>query len=181
MRAVDYVGSRFGRLVAIKKIKIRPGKFKYLCRCDCGKMKEISYFNLKKGNTKSCGCLKKEVLSRLKRKSDFDVVVNSMHAYYKRNAKLRTPVEFLLTKEEFVSLIQKPCFYCGSVGSKYWSNKYHTHSEIIANGIDRMDNTRGYVLENCVPCCKRCNTAKNDMTLEEFVIWIKRVYKRNCQ
>ena len=43
------------------------------------------------------------------------------------------------------------------------------------NGIDRVDNTRGYTLDNVVPCCFKCNRAKDTMTKEEFLEWVGRV------
>ena len=47
------------------------------------------------------------------------------------------------------------------------------------NGIDRIDSSKGYTVENSVPCCKYCNTAKNTMSVDEFLKWIGRVYKFN--
>jgi hypothetical protein len=40
------------------------------------------------------------------------------------------------------------------------------------NGIDRVDNSKGYILGNCVPCCSWCNRAKADGTLAKFMDWI---------
>ena len=59
------VGKRFGKLTVIKRTNdyITPqGKHypKWLCRCDCGKMKEISQSSLESGGTKSCGCSRYE-------------------------------------------------------------------------------------------------------------------------
>ena len=52
-------------------------------------------------------------------------------------------------------------------------NNYHCHFGIYGgytyNGIDRKDNNLGYEKANCVPCCKRCNQMKNDMTMDEFI------------
>lgn len=41
------------------------------------------------------------------------------------------------------------------------------------NGIDRVDSSKGYTVENSVACCKYCNTAKNTMTESEFYTWTK--------
>lgn len=38
-----------------------------LCRCSCGTLKEIVAYSLVSGNTKSCGCLHRELLSKRKR------------------------------------------------------------------------------------------------------------------
>lgn len=51
-----YLGERFGRLLVTKK---GAGDY-YWCRCDCGNLTIIRSCSLGSGNTKSCGCLKKE-------------------------------------------------------------------------------------------------------------------------
>ena len=65
----DITGQKFGRLTVLyltKSIKKR-GAY-YMCQCDCGNKLEVKATNLRKGNTKSCGCLKKEKLSKPKYK-----------------------------------------------------------------------------------------------------------------
>ena len=44
------------------------------------------------------------------------------------------------------------------------------------NGIDRVDSSKGYTLDNCVPCCSICNTMKLNYTLQEFSDHITKVY-----
>ena len=41
------------------------------------------------------------------------------------------------------------------------------------NGIDRVDNTKGYQVNNCVASCFICNKAKGVMTQSEFLNWIQ--------
>ena len=53
---IDLTGQSFGYLTALKKI---PGG-KWLCKCKCGNIVEVLTYNLKNGNTKSCGCYQKE-------------------------------------------------------------------------------------------------------------------------
>lgn len=48
-------GQKFGRLTVLEYVK----NSKYLCRCDCGNEKIIMGHDMKKGKTKSCGCLNK--------------------------------------------------------------------------------------------------------------------------
>lgn len=55
--ALDIIGQRFGRLVALKKAPSRNGSTYWLCQCDCGNQKEIKTGNLTRGATKSCGCI----------------------------------------------------------------------------------------------------------------------------
>jgi hypothetical protein len=60
----DLTGRKFGRLTAIK---IVPEKSKgdgayWECLCDCGKTVTVIASSLKRGNTRSCGCLHQEQL-----------------------------------------------------------------------------------------------------------------------
>lgn len=58
MRRIDISGFRFGRLIAKEAI---PGKTKWLCVCDCGATVEVSGTALRSGDTRSCGCLRREM------------------------------------------------------------------------------------------------------------------------
>lgn len=52
------IGRRFGRLTVQKLVNGETYATKrFICVCDCGKSKEASMQSLKKGHTKSCGCL----------------------------------------------------------------------------------------------------------------------------
>lgn len=52
-------GDRFGKLVVLREIK-RDGKLFYECLCDCGEHVTVYKSNLVTGNTRSCGCLRKD-------------------------------------------------------------------------------------------------------------------------
>lgn len=58
----DLTGQRFGRLVALECVGSSPSKRRlWNCVCDCGNTKVVSSGSLIQGNTKSCGCLQKEM------------------------------------------------------------------------------------------------------------------------
>ena len=64
---IDLIGKRFGRLVVLKYIgkeKINQNA-KWLCQCDCGKIKEILGASLKDKKTMSCGCYNKEKFTKV--------------------------------------------------------------------------------------------------------------------
>lgn len=79
---------------------------------------------------------------------------------YKTRAEPRG-YNFELTIDQFSELINKPCHYCGTL-------------PVIGtlNGVDRKDNNIGYIVSNCLPCCKVCNWAKRTYSYEEFTNWI---------
>lgn len=57
------VGRKFNRLTVLAfSHKNKYGQKLWLCRCDCGNEKPIYESYIKNGATKSCGCLKKEML-----------------------------------------------------------------------------------------------------------------------
>lgn len=67
----DLKNKRFGRLVVKKRVKdyVSPKgwhKIRWLCQCDCGKRVVVQANNLRSGNSRSCGCLRGEILSRHK-------------------------------------------------------------------------------------------------------------------
>ena len=93
---------------------------------------------------------------------------------YKKTAKRRGH-NWDLTEEQFKKITQKDCYYCGAKPNNI--TKYPNCNGIyIYNGIDRIDNTKGYTIDNVVPCCKYCNMAKNILTLQKFTEWVKRIY-----
>lgn len=59
-RLSNIEGQKFGRLVVLKRVGTRSGQALWLCRCDCGGVKETVGYCLRSGQTQSCGCLQKE-------------------------------------------------------------------------------------------------------------------------
>ena len=64
-RASDISGRTFGRLTAIAPVEMTKARMtKWLCICDCGSEVVTLIASLNNGNTKSCGCLQKEVVTQ---------------------------------------------------------------------------------------------------------------------
>lgn len=165
-------GVRFGRLTIQQFIGLDDRHRKwFLCRCDCGKEVKQHSGSLVTGNTRSCGCLAREA-RRAKRIPDDWGVVRQIILQYKRHARSRG-LSFDLDEQQFRSLIDAPCAYCGAERSNTKATKNHSGYE--HNGIDRVDSNLGYSAENCVPCCRICNVAKNNLTFEQFAAWLDKV------
>ncbi len=55
----DLTGQKFGLLTVESFSHYTAGRHPYWnCRCECGNTKAVCVYNLRAGNTKSCGCLK---------------------------------------------------------------------------------------------------------------------------
>ena len=110
-----------------------------------------------------------------------EAAFNYVYRNYKRNAKNRG-LSFKLSRNEFRQLTQQNCRYCGiepynrATGTRKDTRK-RFYGDYIYNGIDRVDASCGYNIENCVPCCKKCNRAKDTMSEDEFFHWVKTVFK----
>lgn len=63
-KAKDITNRRFGRLVALGPVGKNKKGVVWLCQCDCGNMVTPLTNHLTSGNTKSCGCLQKEIATR---------------------------------------------------------------------------------------------------------------------
>lgn len=44
------------------------------------------------------------------------------------------------------------------------------------NGIDRIDSSKGYTIDNCALCCRQCNYLKNNMSQDDFADWILSIH-----
>ena len=75
---------------------------------------------------------------------------------YKRSAGLKQ-LPFEMTQDEFELIVKNPCNYCGIIQEKGF------------NGIDRLDSSVGYAMENSVSCCSMCNYMKNTVSESVFV------------
>lgn len=173
----NLVGLTFGRLTVLERRRIAASPkhaICYLCNCVCGTQLVVSHTNLRSGSTKSCGCLRTALLKQ-RAKSSEAVISRAVYNYYKRNASNRN-LYWYLSFDEVKHLILQPCFYCGIEEFTVTKSRGHT---LKHNGIDRMDNLHGYTPENCVPCCRTCNFAKNNLALDEFMAWIQRIKNAN--
>lgn len=60
------IGKRFGRLVVLDFVEMRGRLGSYWkCKCDCGAEKIVSRNALRNGSTQSCGCLRREMYSKI--------------------------------------------------------------------------------------------------------------------
>lgn len=136
------------------------------CKFTCDK--EVSHIN----KTKSCrNC-------RMMKKGESGS--NRLYSIYKRHANTHKR-EFTLELEKFRILTTSNCFYCNAIPKNRISNsnpgKISYWGEYVYNGIDRVDNSIGYITENCVPCCEICNWAKSNKGIKEFEKYIINICK----
>lgn len=64
LHALELSGQRFGRWeVLYKSHKNKAGEIYWFCRCDCGTERSVKARNLRRGESTSCGCYWREVVT----------------------------------------------------------------------------------------------------------------------
>ena len=143
-----------------------------MARCwSCGETKHYTNFypNKSKKNglcdecilckRKSANIYREKNLEKIKEKKRQPLAI---YQRYKRRAKEENRF-FDLTVEYFKRYYKANCFYCDDI--------------LGTVGFDRVDNTKGYTVDNTVPCCKMCNVMKNDRNKTQFFQHIRKVYE----
>ncbi len=176
-------GDKIGNFTFLKT-EWHNGKNKiWVMQCECGKEKT---FWKKSAITKqkTCGCgIDKAGLTKEQRRT-----INGRLSSYKQGAKQRQ-LEWDLSYEKFVEITSQSCFYCNAEPvrincfenapslQKDSPNADWTKYTTYFNGIDRLNNSLGYVENNVVPCCTYCNRAKSDLSFNDFKNHIETIYK----
>ncbi len=161
-------GEVFGDFTVIERLASCVKKsLVYKCRCKCGKEHNKYAFILRLNDYGLVCRHHPDIEARAKAKVFRD---------YQRNCRIRER-EWSLTDEQAEVLFQEKCFYCGVEPSntKTVDNSIYTY-----NGIDRIDNSIGYTVNNSVSCCTKCNMMKSTMSAEEFTGHAERIaYHQN--
>ena len=191
---IDMTGKTYNNWYVIEYSHTK-GKITYWkCRCElCKKEYIVDGRNVRSGRSKSCVTCAREVtreankgMRKVGDRTKYPVEETPwryLMTRYKKDAK-RRGIEFDLSFNTFKTLTTSNCNYCGIEPSKTVNTlKNHKLSEerkaqgtITYNGIDRIDSSKDYVEENVTSCCSICNTAKLNMSVQEFKEWINRIH-----
>lgn len=146
----NVIGNRYGRLVVIKEVNphvliSKKHRRKVVCKCDCGKSKTFLLENIRNGNTKSCGCLAKEVSAKTGKNSKTHGMTNSREHSTWRNMKTRCLNSNSASYERYGGR--------GITICKRWLKFKNFYEDMgnkpIGKTLDRIDNNKGYSKQNC--------------------------------
>ena len=159
--SISLVGSKYGKLLVIEQGKHIGAKIAWVCKCECGTIKEVSGDHLKSGRTRSCGCIREEL-------------VGEKNPNYNPNKtdEERLKKRYILGKhtiDEFRNKVYQrdeyTCRVCGQVGGTL--NAHHLDGWNWATD-KRFDVSNGITL------CKECHVkfhktyGKGNNTKEQF-------------
>lgn len=172
----NLVGQKFGRWTLIRfagRWEGRPDQH-WECECDCGTLRIVRLGGLKIGHSRSCGCWANELRRDKLTLPDGEASFNVLFKRYKAHAEKRGLL-FNLNRGEFEKLTKQDCHYCGIKPGHVITGK---STPYVYNGIDRVDNSRGYNSDNVVSCCGPCNKMKWTTPVDEFLDRVHRIVAR---
>jgi hypothetical protein len=144
-RLIDLTGQQFGRLVVIDRAEnTKDGKTRWVCECDCGNRIITRGYLLGSGQTKSCGCLQKEIVSECNTKhgDSFKKLYYTWNNIRERTCRQTNP-HYKDYGERGIGLCEE------------WKNYDNFKKWALSNGykrgltIDRIENDKGYFPDNC--------------------------------
>lgn len=166
-----YIGKKFGCILVndLDLSRSKENRLYFNCTClNCGRnflVRNDGLTNLKK-NVARVGCSKcmgqwrsKNFKEKYKHLPPKDI--RDKFTHFRSNAKGRN-IPFELTRDQVIKLCESPCFYC---------------RKERCLGIDRIDNSKGYTIENSIPCCGCCNRMKMDLEFNFFLSQIEKIYQ----
>lgn len=161
----EYIGKNFGclKVIDIDLSKAKQNRIYFKCTCtNCNTECLVRNDNLEnRVFCKKCSGEWRRNNFKEKYKDLLPLDIRHKYIHFKCNAKNRN-IPFLLTKEDAEQLCNAKCFYCGKERCL---------------GIDRIDNSKPYVKENCVPCCGCCNRMKMDLDFNFFMEQVRKIYE----
>jgi hypothetical protein len=162
------VGDQINHWTIIRALPISRGKARnFLCRCICGKERNVFQSHLKRGTSRSCGCITKGGNKNYKWSGCGQLTGDHWNQIV-RNAtgkKKRNPIGISLTIEEAWNLFLEQKGLCALTGQEICLGK---RGKATAS-LDRIDPNKGYHLDNVQWVHKDINRMKNIFQQDYFI------------
>ena len=165
-------GKQYGDLTVLKRgDSDKNRKSIWICKCICGKVKEISGISLRLGLSKSCGCAK----TRFKGYGKI-----SFWSWNRiRDSAKQRGMDFSINIEDAWDLFLKQNKQCALSGVPLNFGDKERNKKDQTASLDRIDCTKGYVKDNIQWIHKILNIMKGTMKDEELFFWSKLIYVHN--
>lgn len=157
----DLTGKKFGKLTAISVDSSKRTGNIWLCRCDCGRTALVLTSRLLNGHTRSCGCMKKESVQRMRDIQEQRGMLhhmtgtptfNSWHSMMERCFSQKA-----IRWHQYGGIGIKPCSHIAESPKNLLST---IGERPTGTSLDRIDNKLGYTCGKCAEC-KSNSWAKN--------------------
>lgn len=149
------IGERFGRLTVLAegpRAESTRKQRRWICRCDCGNERLVYVESLRRGLSKSCGCLSRETSAAILR-------ARATHGHTRGGGGKRTPTygSWRAMVYRCTSPSDSSYWRYGAVGVTVCDRWRHSFENFLADmgerpagmTLDRIDGAKGYELSNC--------------------------------
>ena len=170
---IDLTNRRFGKL----KVLFDTGRRKtrrpiWKCLCDCGKEAEVLAKYLINGDTKSCGCFN---TGNAYNRTGYKDVSGSYWYIVVAQAK-RRGIPITITAEEAYNQFVKQDRKCALSQTPITLVKnLRDEREKQTASLDRIENAKGYTIDNIQWVHKKVNIMRNTMSIPEFKEWCRKI------
>jgi len=173
MRKLNLIGQTYNKLRVIADTnKKQDRRTIWLCECECGNLTEVNTNNLRRGTTKSCGCL---LTDKLKSKEHREKVSKA----------LSKPLRNTITYNKWLSMknrCKEDPYYKQIKVTDEWVNNFDQFYFDMGEcpegyTLDRINNAEGYTPNNCrwVSHKENCQNRTNTKLTKDDVINIRRL------
>lgn len=174
IETADKIGKKFGKWTVLHAPPKKNGRSqKLMCLCDCGVQKLVDARSISSGTSKSCGCEK--------RLSCYNGYEKINGVYWKKihQSALDRFYEFEITIEQAWEIYIKQEKKCAITGISIDFMTNNSRSAMQTASLDRIDNSKGYFLDNVQWIHKQVNFLKGVISEEELLFWCREIYLNN--
>lgn len=192
-RMKDYIGEKINKMLILEVVKRRVVK----CQCDCGNIKNCDWQDLKRNRIIGCGCqINNEEMRKEARKRAYDFLEKGIlnkggdhyptedreFKYILKRLKDRSRKECYLVLDDLKNIWIKQNGICpySKIKLKLPTNSSpnpDVHYYIAS--VDRIDSSKPYTKDNIQFVSRSMNYAKNVMSHEQTLDFIKLIVENN--
>lgn len=168
---LDYKDKTFGHVTVIKRCgRDKFGHHQWVCKCDCGNNITLPGYRLKIGDTKTCGnCGRSRKKGKDHKNFKGYEEISSTHWNSIRKGARDRDIELSITIKQAWKLYIQQDKKCALSGLEISFQKERNSIKKTTASLDRIDNTKGYTINNVQWVHKRINWMKNTLTQDEFI------------
>lgn len=182
-KAVDMIGKKFGRLLVLERAENdKYGNAFWDCKCECGNVVRVKGQSLRRGHTRSCGCLQREAASMSGIKNHHLLTALTP---WNKGIRIKRPQYYKQLKTMYSAMKQR-CYNSHNAEFEHYGgrgiticNEWQKFDEFykwaIENNykenltIERIDNNKGYSPGNCrfaTRAEQNRNTSRNNRVID---------------